>query len=667
MAWSKDKGTIAKVNADYAKEQGEFAQTEANNVKQFVEDNKTRWLNAVATVAARNSTYPNPQNGDTVRVTSEAKTYRYVSPTGWVVTDIYDATAIDQVAQQLAQSEERLKQKSSIVVDLKKSLSDFAYNVKQQRLIEDNFSRGTGLLRTESGQVWEVTSGSFKIENNHLLGNASATWSKAVVETGYADAEISTIIRSFAGAPRLVFRLKDNLNYWFFGVTSSDVPNNLMLAKVVNGVITQIVGEGWELNSSIGSRFKVVVEGNSVKIYINSYLFKQVKIDDTFLNETKHGVSLYGSGGMLTSFRVNTIEKINYSNNLIASVDNMYVAYDGANLLLSEDGGRSFAKGFSIQGIDIIKYVHLFGDGKILFADHQKVYYSHDWQAYHEANVYDENGSVYVPEALDNFSCYKNGTVKKVVNGTELAVWGNYSTNPQVERSDKIKVWYTKDYGKTIRCCYTLNRPNTAIARHIHAVDFNPYDSSFWLQTGDGVEESHWIKGMYNLTSDTWTWTIFASGLNFKSTNMIFHSNGFVYWSWDKTPGGAVRAPIETMGNIEKHELLFQTNKDCHFLIIGPKGDIAIFQTAWNGTERPRIFYYAPDGVNFTRINGSMPYRFENVNDAQYQTYWGINSQGKVLAGIQSISQQSIGNWDRKPSIFIDDILRENGYPNAFK
>lgn len=103
MAWSKNHGTIAKINAEYAKAQGDHAKTEANKVERFIEDNKTNWLPAVATVALRNSTYPNPQHGDTVRVTSEAKTYRYVSPNGWVVTDIYDATAIDQVAQQLAQ------------------------------------------------------------------------------------------------------------------------------------------------------------------------------------------------------------------------------------------------------------------------------------------------------------------------------------------------------------------------------------------------------------------------------------------------------------------------------------------------------------------------------------------------------------------------------------
>lgn len=107
MGWSKDHGTAAKVNAEYAKVQGDIAKQEANKVERFIEDNKTNWLPAVATVALRNSTYPNPQHGDTVRVTSEAKTYRFVIPTGWVVTDIYDATAIDQVTTQLAQTAQK--------------------------------------------------------------------------------------------------------------------------------------------------------------------------------------------------------------------------------------------------------------------------------------------------------------------------------------------------------------------------------------------------------------------------------------------------------------------------------------------------------------------------------------------------------------------------------
>src|SRR5690606_14355319 len=148
MAWSKDHGKVAKVNADYAKVQGDYAQTEANKVEQFIEDNKTKWLPAVATVAARNSAYPNPEHGDTVRVTSEAKTYRYVSPTGWVVTDIYDASAIDQVTTQLAQTEQQVVAQITSL-DLQKPSKDFVRENTDVRPIDvSEFNTATKQLFT---------------------------------------------------------------------------------------------------------------------------------------------------------------------------------------------------------------------------------------------------------------------------------------------------------------------------------------------------------------------------------------------------------------------------------------------------------------------------------------------------------------------------------------
>lgn len=57
----------------------------------------TRWLNPVPTVSDRDSTYPSPENGDTVRVTDDQTTYRYVDGEGWVMTDDYSAAIADIV------------------------------------------------------------------------------------------------------------------------------------------------------------------------------------------------------------------------------------------------------------------------------------------------------------------------------------------------------------------------------------------------------------------------------------------------------------------------------------------------------------------------------------------------------------------------------------------
>jgi len=86
----------AEEAAAYANEQGDYA-------LQVGVDNETRYLNAVSSVALRDSTYPLPAHGDTVRVTGTSTTYRYVLGTGWVVTDVYNPTAIDNITSQVAE------------------------------------------------------------------------------------------------------------------------------------------------------------------------------------------------------------------------------------------------------------------------------------------------------------------------------------------------------------------------------------------------------------------------------------------------------------------------------------------------------------------------------------------------------------------------------------
>ncbi|MHC1719284.1 MAG: hypothetical protein AB9844_01070 [Clostridiaceae bacterium] len=363
----------------------------------------------------------------------------------------------------------------------------------------------------------------------------------------------------------------------------------------------------------------------------------------------------------------NKIEAISYPSTLIASVDNMLVNYTGGKLILSTDGGATYSKSLAIPDVKIIRYIYLYNNGDVIFADHTKVYYSDDWKSYHESRLLNQDGSVWTPKkANDNFTSTHTNAVRNIVNGIEIAVWGNYSIEDGIQNSDNIKVWYSPDHGKTVKSCYVFNTSKTPSARHVHAVDFDPGSNTFWLQTGDDEPTSHWLKGKYNTATDTWSWTRFADGMHFKTTNMVFKGS-YVYWSWDTTPGGVVKAPVVTMGDVSTHKVLFITKNDCIKIIIGPAGDIAAIQTVWGGTEQPRIFYYAPDGVNFVKIVGDMPSEYTDLKDAQYSAIWPINSNGKVLAAVYSRDQDNLLYWDRVPGVFIDDVLRKSGYPNAFK
>lgn len=122
MAWSKDNSVAAKLAAAEALLQAQRAEdgvasidASIAEVDAVVAENTTRFLPAVATVALRDSTYTAPLNGDTVRVTGTSTTYRFSTGSGWVVTDVYNATAIDNVTAQLADTAKKKQLPLNIV------------------------------------------------------------------------------------------------------------------------------------------------------------------------------------------------------------------------------------------------------------------------------------------------------------------------------------------------------------------------------------------------------------------------------------------------------------------------------------------------------------------------------------------------------------------------
>lgn len=134
--------------------------------EQLIQDNKTTFLPAVDTVSTRDSAYPNPKHGDTVRVTGEAKTYRYVTGSGWVVTDQYNPTAIDNLSAQLAQKAQQVdinKIRSAIDYGQLKMPSDFIdlpctfYRGFDGRIVHD-FDFGKYKTGTDIYVNWETGS-----------------------------------------------------------------------------------------------------------------------------------------------------------------------------------------------------------------------------------------------------------------------------------------------------------------------------------------------------------------------------------------------------------------------------------------------------------------------------------------------------------------------------
>lgn len=365
--------------------------------------------------------------------------------------------------------------------------------------------------------------------------------------------------------------------------------------------------------------------------------------------------------------------------NLIASMDDMTVEKEGDTLILRVDEEED--RILDITGIGTIKYLHLFKDGELLFCTNQKAYYSHDWKQYHESTVYDINGNVFVPTAFDNFTMYKHNKDRYIVNGVEMLVWGNYTT-AQGTQYENINVWYTKDKGRTIKSSYKFRQDRMDVdnpilfTRHVHNVNYNPADNTFWLSVGDhivnGVDERHLLKGTYDLDNDLWNWELMGSGHHYKLSNLEFY-NGYVYWAWDVTPGGVVKIPYndQAIKDPTQHEVIMTTDMDCIMVYIGDRGDMLVLQIGYGlpfytGDKRPRYIYYSPDQILFYKIEGYVPPEVDFDRTWYYST-WAPNSKGKILTGVYALEYSTLANWNLKPSIYLDEILKNEGFHDAFK
>ena len=355
--------------------------------------------------------------------------------------------------------------------------------------------------------------------------------------------------------------------------------------------------------------------------------------------------------------------------NYIFSLGNHLVKREGNVISLSKDNGRTFTESLSVSGLGMIKMIHVFETGELMLCNDTQAFYSYDWQTLNQAQVIGFNGQSHQPSTYDNFSLTTTMN-RQYVGNDEIKCWGNYSNASGTEHVN-INVWYTTDKGRTVKSAIKFGTSGGGLlasryTRHVHSVDFLEDDGSFWVQTGDHGDEPLVARGYYNPSNDNWTWELIGTGQNFKFGNLQFH-NGWAYWTGYVAGGGGMKAPINQIQNVSSHQRLVQTINDAVSLILGKRGDVAVTNSKWPNitTEVAHTIYYAPDGVNFTRITGDIPAGANN--ETKYEKVFGVNSQGKVLSGVWVDGQPGWEEWDGLPSVWLDDIIRNAGFPNAFR
>jgi hypothetical protein len=280
--------------------------------------------------------------------------------------------------------------------------------------------------------------------------------------------------------------------------------------------------------------------------------------------------------------------------------------YADGRICLSEDNGRTWPHSMAFPDADRITFSHILKNGNVLFATGSKLYLSTDkLKSYRQITVKAADGSDYLPHKPQKeeypgwYFHTLPGVVSWDVSGAEVMVWGNYCS--VLGGASPVNIYYSTDSGQTVKIAYAFgqnpryrddgspgggatgtllgNADNPIIARHVHAVAYNPAEDAFYACTGDHDEpkghECHWLRGTYDAKKDQWKWRILVSAspnTRYKAGGINF-IDGKLYWISDAngpTPHdrGIFCCDPADLANREKHKLLFNPQVESANMLI---------------------------------------------------------------------------------------------------
>lgn len=355
---------------------------------------------------------------------------------------------------------------------------------------------------------------------------------------------------------------------------------------------------------------------------------------------------------------------------VVSTYGSFVVILDGAYLRLSKNYGTSFDYSVDVSAITAIKKAyHLFNNGALAFFTQKKAYYiDATWTGYAEAAVYEADGTTpYTPADLENFYTYQDYSSRKVVNGVDWYVFGNYIVNGGA--STRKLIWCTMDRGQTYRIIYEFGENFAYNCRHVHFVQYYAADDVYIVGTGDGTNEDHVFALRY--ANNAWTMTVLGSGADYKWASLDIYGDEF-YYTYDYTPGKLMMCEYADIGDFTKHIVVFdKVPNDAIAFKIGSRGDGVLTMSNWrtgNAIEGTppnnvcsRSVFYTPDRKNFYQIfiPPQMAYG--------YTTFSGIMDVTDNGHLIVAAHRDNTTTWNKLPSLFLDDYIRNAGFPNALK
>jgi parallel beta-helix repeat protein len=239
-----------------------------------------RFVNGAETVMTADATQA-VAAGNTLKVVMQGSTVRAYVGTTLTHTDI-DATHQDE------------RKVGIQILDTTARLDDFSSTLS---IWADDFNRtnsSTSLGTSSSGQAWVTQSGTMGNSSNAAYAPSGGTsWATldATSETNV------TVAMPTVGNAGLIFRYKDNNNYWYY---RRHTDGNARLGKVVAGVDTPMTADVTQAVAA-GNTLKVVVLGWQIRAYVG-IVQTHDDTDSDLYQESKVGIQILDTAARLDTF-----------------------------------------------------------------------------------------------------------------------------------------------------------------------------------------------------------------------------------------------------------------------------------------------------------------------------------------------------------------------------
>jgi hypothetical protein len=278
---------------------------------------------------------------------------------------------------------------------------------------------------------------------------------------------------------------------------------------------------------------------------------------------------------------------------------NEYIRY-------SSDNGASYNEGIMFPWDVSMGKARILENGNIVLFGDKRIYYSNDnLTTITPCNVLDKGGKAYsYHEPVD--PAYPGGYFDIMGGFAEykgVSVLGNYANS--ASGASPINLYYSLD-GITWKVFYTFGQNpsytdigtthggtggtllgdpnNNLITRHIHAINIGG-DGNFYVSTGDGSYECHFLRCSYNKINDSWEVNDLLNENSITWQRMrslgIFERNGYLYWGSDGSGTftyngvkydclGIYKCAVSDINDPSKHILLQSLPDVCYsFLNVG--------------------------------------------------------------------------------------------------